>query len=45
MVRTGTFDVVAGEPDSVEHEGERARIVDVAAAYARVQRTHAITGR
>ena len=45
MVRTGTFDVVAGEPDSLEHEGERARIVDVAGAYARVQRARAIPGR
>ena len=46
MVKTGTFDVVAGEPDSLEHEGERARIVDVAGAYTRIQsRTHAMTGR
>ena len=37
VFRTGIFDVVPGEPDVVEHEGERAEIVDVANVYGRVQ--------
>jgi hypothetical protein len=37
VVRSGTFDAVAGRIDLVEHEGEQAQVIDVGAIYARVQ--------
>jgi hypothetical protein len=37
IVRGGSFDVVVGEPDTIEYEGHRVRTLDVAALYARVQ--------
>jgi hypothetical protein len=37
VVRSGTFDAVAGRVDLVEHEGQRAKLIDVPAIYARVQ--------
>jgi hypothetical protein len=37
VVRTGAFDAVPGRIDLVEHEGERAQVIDVPAIYARVQ--------
>jgi hypothetical protein len=37
VLRTGHFAMVSGEPDVVEHEGQHAQLVDVAAVYARVQ--------
>ena len=37
VVRTGTFDAVPGRIDLVEHEGERARVIDLPAIYGRVQ--------
>src|ERR1035438_8178499 len=35
VVRSGTFDAVPGRIDLVEHEGERAQVIDVPAIYAR----------
>jgi hypothetical protein len=37
VLRSGSFDAVPGRVDVVEHEGERAQVIDVAAIYARVQ--------
>jgi chemotaxis signal transduction protein len=37
VVRTGSFDVVADRPELVLVDGERARPLDIAAVYARVQ--------
>ena len=48
VVKTGMFDVAGGEPDALEHEGERARIVDIARPYTQIQntsRTRPIAGR
>jgi hypothetical protein len=37
VVRTGSFDVIPGRLDAVEHEGERAQSVDLPAIYGRAQ--------
>ncbi|HEX3770648.1 MAG TPA: chemotaxis protein CheW [Polyangiaceae bacterium] len=37
VVRTGTFDAVPGRVDLVEHEGERAHVIDLPGIYGRVQ--------
>ena len=37
VVGTGTFDAVPGRIDLVEHEGERAQVIDLPAIYGRVQ--------
>jgi hypothetical protein len=39
VVRTGSFDAFFGLEDVVEHEGQPAHGLDVAAVYARVQST------
>jgi hypothetical protein len=44
VVRSGTFDAVKGRIDLVEHEGERAQVIDVPAIYARVQASARPTG-
>jgi hypothetical protein len=37
VVRTGSFDVVADRPELVLVDGERARPLDIATVYARIQ--------
>jgi chemotaxis signal transduction protein len=37
VVRTGSFEVVADRPELVLVDGERARPLDIAAVYARIQ--------
>jgi hypothetical protein len=37
VVRTGSFDVVADRPELVLVDGVRARPLDIAAVYARIQ--------
>jgi hypothetical protein len=44
VVRTGVFDVTPDEPDCVEHEGQRARDLNLGVLYGRVQ-TGARAGR
>ncbi|HEY3819605.1 MAG TPA: hypothetical protein VGL81_20695 [Polyangiaceae bacterium] len=40
VVRTGSFDVVADRPELVLVDGERARPLDIATVYARIQAGH-----
>jgi CheW-like protein len=37
IVRGGSFDVVTNLPETVDHEGQRVELLDVAGIYARVQ--------
>jgi hypothetical protein len=37
VVHTGTFAIVQGRPDVVDHDGQPAQAIDVAAIYGRVQ--------
>jgi hypothetical protein len=37
VVRSGTFDAVPGRIDVIDHEGQRAQVIDLPAIYARVQ--------
>jgi len=37
IVRPGLFDVGAGRPETVEHEGENVEPLDLAAIYGRIQ--------